>query len=65
MTDRPIQMKFDRLTHTELPGLAVRSKSKPEVDFQYVDRSFCKPEIDISLPWIEISSQNLSEKRNL
>jgi len=32
-----------------------RSKSKPEVEFQYDDRLFTEPEVVTSQPWIEMS----------
>ena len=39
-----------------------RSKSNPEIAFQYGGRPFSKTEVVISQPWIEISRPNLAWK---
>jgi len=37
-------------------------KSKPEIEFQYGDRPFSKPEVVLSQPWIEVYHRNLAWK---
>jgi len=60
-TDRPITTKFGRQMQNGMPMIMHRSKSKPEIKFQYGDRpNFPKPEVVLSQPWIEISRQNLA-----
>jgi len=57
--DGPIWMKFGVLMQNSMPITVIWSKLKPEVEFQYGDVCFSKPEIVISQPWIDICRRNL------
>jgi len=51
--------KFGTQMQNDMPMTTRRSKSKPEVKFQYGGRPFPKPEVVLTQPWIEISRRNL------
>jgi len=52
-------MKFGTPMLNAMPMTVNRSKTKPEVKFNMADDRFHKPEVEISLPWIEIAHRNL------
>ena len=58
--DHPICIKFGRPVQNHMSMTVKRSKSKPEVEFQYSGRLFL--EIVISQPRIELSWRNLAWK---
>jgi len=45
--DGLIQLKFGMWTQIEMLELTIRSKLKPEVDYQYGDRLFCRLSIHL------------------
>ena len=58
--DHPICIQFGRPVQNHMPMTLKRSKTKPEVEFQYGGRLFVETgSIVISWPWIEISGRNL------
>jgi len=60
--DRPLTTKFDKQIQNDTPMTKIRSKSKPEVEFQYGTVRYSKPDV-ISQPWIDMSDQILSANR--
>jgi len=55
----PITMKLWRLMQNIIPIMKIWSKSKSEIEFDMTDVCFCKSEIVLSQPWIELSRRNL------
>jgi len=61
--DRPIKIIFGRLMQNDMPITTNRSKSKPEVEFQYGGRPFSETGSSVISAWIEIYYRNLAEKK--
>jgi len=55
-------MTFGRQMQDDMPMTTHGSILKPEVEFQNGGRPFPKPEVIISMPWIEIFYRNLVRK---
>jgi len=57
--ERLIETKFGMLMQNHMPMTTHGSKFKQEIEFQYGDRPFPKPEVVLYQQWIEISHPNL------